>query len=134
MESSAIRRVAAGAIFATALLHVYVGLIELDEYFGSVRYIGVMFLIGAAAGFIIAAQLWKGNDASAWIIGALVAGGMAAGFVLSRVTGLPDFDERGKWELEGMISLALEGAYLVAFAAWALKARVRPRIQPSATA
>jgi hypothetical protein len=132
MQSTSLRKTAAIAIAATALLHVYVGLIELEEYFGSVRlgelrYIGALFLIGSAGGFMVAVQLWRGHDVAAWVIGALIAGGMAGGFILSRTTGLPNFDERGKWELVGLVSLALEGVYLAAFAAWA-SARSRARV------
>ncbi|MBK8293592.1 MAG: hypothetical protein IPK93_02015 [Solirubrobacterales bacterium] len=41
------------------------------------------------------------------MLAALVAGGMAIGFVLSRTIGLPGFQE-GEWELSGIISLLLE--------------------------
>jgi di/tricarboxylate transporter len=133
MEKAVFRRTAAITIGAVALLHVYVGLIELEEYFGSVRYIGALFLIGAAAGFIVAVRLWNVDDQAAWAVGALIAGGMALGFILSRTVGLPDFDERGKWELEGLISLALEGGYLALFFGWA-SGRLRAPVGRSAPA
>jgi hypothetical protein len=126
MDGGRVRRVAAAAIAATALLHVYVGLIELEEYFGEVRYLGALFLIGSAAGFAVSSRLWHAADPAAWVIGAVVAAGMAGGFILSRTVGLPSFDERGEWEAEGLLSLALEGLYLAAFGAWAARARLVP--------
>jgi hypothetical protein len=52
----------------------------------------------------------------AWITGALVAGGMGLGFILSRTTGLPGFHP-SDWEASGLLSLLLEGGFLAAFAA-----------------
>jgi hypothetical protein len=133
MEPAGLRRAAAVAVAATALLHVYVGLIELEEYFGEVRYLGALFLLGAAGGFTVAAQLWYRGDRVAWVLGAVIAGGMAVGFILSRTTGLTDLKEVGKWEPEGLLSLLLEGVYLGLFAAWMLRRRA-PAVAQAATA
>jgi hypothetical protein len=48
---------------------------------------------------------------------------MAIGFVLSRTVGLPGFHE-GEWELSGLISLLLEGGFLLS----AGIATLRPRL------
>jgi len=133
MELAGLRKAAAVAVAATALLHVYVGLIELEEYFVEVRYLGALFLIGSAGGFMVAAQLWHEGDRAAWVLGALIVGGMAGGFILSRTTGLPDFNEVGKWEPEGLFSLLLEGVYLGLFAAWILRRRA-PAVAPQPVA
>ena len=49
--------------------------------------------------------------------GAVVAAGMAVGFILSRTTGQPGFHE-SEWEVSGLVSLLLEG-WVVA-GAWQL--------------
>ena len=55
----------------------------------------------------VAARLWPTHDRRAWAFGALVAVGMAAGFIVSRSVGLPGFHETD-WELSGIVSVLLE--------------------------
>jgi len=50
-----------------------------------------------------------------WALGGLTAAGMAAGFVLSRLTGLPGFHPTD-WELSGIVSVLLEAGFIVALA------------------
>ena len=54
-------------------------------------------------------------DRQAWTLGALIAAGMAAGFILSRSIGLPGFHE-SDWELSGIFSALLEAGFLGALA------------------
>ena len=82
------------------------------EYFGEQAYIGVLFVVGAGAASLVALRLWRSDDRAAWLLGSVVAIGMAAGFVLSRTTGLSGFHE-GEWELSGVLSLVLEAGFLL---------------------
>ena len=50
-----------------------------------------------------------------WALGALIAAGMAAGFILSRSIGLPGFHE-SDWELSGIVSVLLEAGFIGALA------------------
>ena len=109
------RRLAAGAIAATGVLH----LVLAPEYMGEQAYVGVLFILGAIAAIAVAIRLWSHDDGGAWALGSLIAGGMAVGFVLSRRVGLPGFHE-SEWELSGLVSLVLEGGFL-ALAASALR-------------
>lgn len=111
----------AGALGATGALH----LILAPEYLSEQTYIGVLFIAGGLAAIALAAILWTRPDSRAAALGAAVAVGMGAGFVLSRTTGLPGFHE-SEWEGSGLISLALEG--FVAAAAWQLLRSVPLRI------
>jgi len=116
------RRTGAAALAGTGLLHLALA----PEYLSEEPYIGVLFVLGAAASLFLAWRLWRANDSAAWFLGALVASGMAAGFVLSRTVGLPGFHE-GEWESSGLVSLLLEGSF-VALAFTALRGSVRPAI------
>src|SRR5829696_8095607 len=104
-----VRRIAAGALAATGVIH----LVLAPEYLGEQAYVGVLFIVGGLACAALAARLWRRDDPPAWILAALTAAGMGLGFVLSRTVGLPGFKE-ADWELSGIVSLLLEGGVLVA--------------------
>ena len=107
-----LRRIAAGALAATGLIH----LILAPEYLGEQTYIGVLFILGGLVCGALATRLWQRDDPPAWILAALTAAGMGIGFVLSRTVGLPGFKETD-WELSGIVTLLLEAGVLVAAAA-----------------
>jgi hypothetical protein len=106
-SSQSIRRWAAAAIGATGALH----LILAPEYLSEQAYIGVLFILGGLVAIALAVRLWMRDDAAAWALGALVAAGMAVGFVLSRTVGLPGFHE-SEWELSGIVSVLLEFGFV----------------------
>ncbi len=111
MTNMSINRIGAALMAGVAAIH----LVLAPEYLGEQAYIGVLFLLGAAAGAVIAARLWRVADRMSWALGAAMSVAMAAGFVLSRTVGLPGFHE-GEWELSGLLSLLLEGGFLAAAA------------------
>jgi hypothetical protein len=98
-----IRRAGASLLAATGAIH----LVLAPEYLGEKAYIGLGFILGGVAALLIAARIWRGSDPAAWTLGALLAAGMAVGFVLSRTTGLPGFHE-AEWEASGILSVLLE--------------------------
>jgi hypothetical protein len=124
-DDTSVPRVAAVALALTGLIH----LILAPEYLGEEAYVGVLFLLGAAACGVLAIRLWRAPDPPSWMLAALVAGGMALGFVLSRTTGLPGFKE-SEWELSGLVTLVLEGT-VVAAAAIALAGPRRRQASPA---
>ncbi len=109
------RRLAAGAIGLTGILH----LILAPEYLNEQAYVGALFILGGVAAIAVAIRLWSREDAGALALGSLIAAGMAVGFVLSRTVGLPGYHE-AEWELSGLVSLVLEVGFLT-FAATALR-------------
>jgi hypothetical protein len=111
------RRIAAGALGATGVLHLALA----PEYLAEQAYVGVLFVLGGLTCAVLAARLWRADEAVTWILGALTAAGMFAGFVLSRTVGLPGFHE-AEWEASGLLSLLLE-AGVVALALEAVSAR-----------
>jgi hypothetical protein len=113
------RRTAAIAAAGISAIHLLLA----PEYLAEQAYIGLLFIAGGLASAGVAVVLWRRQDPAAWLLGGLVAAGMAAGLLLSRTTGLPGFHE-SEWELSGFVSLLLEAVYL---SAWALSARVALR-------
>jgi hypothetical protein len=111
MIATQTRRIAAALLAATGLLHLLLA----PEYLDEKAYIGVLFIAGGLAALAIAARLWNTHDRRAWGLGALIALGMAAGFILSRSVGLPGFHETD-WELSGIVSVLLELGFVGAFA------------------
>lgn len=101
------RRIAAALLAATGALHLALA----PEYLGEKAYIGALFILGGITAIAVAVRLWITDDARAWTLGALIAVGMAAGFILSRSVGLPGFHE-SDWELSGIVSVALELGFI----------------------
>jgi len=119
MTTTSLTRFGAAVMAGIAAIH----LVLAPEYFGEQAYIGALFLLGAAAGALIAARLWRAADRATWALGAALSAAMAIGFLLSRTVGLPGFHE-GEWELSGLVSLMLEGGFVLA----AGIATLRPRL------
>lgn len=107
MASITTSRAGAALLAATGFIHA----VLVPEYLREEAYIGVLFILGAISCAALAVLLWVRGDALAWGAGAAVCAGMGVGFVLSRTVGLPGFHE-SEWDLSGMVSLALEGAFI----------------------
>lgn len=116
MTTLTITRIGAASMAGIAAIHLLLA----PEYFGEQAYVGVLFLLGAVAGTLVALRLWRGGDAASWALGVAISVGMGAGFVLSRTVGLPGFHE-GEWELSGMVSLLLETVFVGAAAVATLR-------------
>lgn len=67
-------------------------LVEAPEYWGEVRYIGAMFVVGAMVTFASAFGILRG-ERWGWQLGLVAAGGMAVAYVMSRTVGIPQFRE-----------------------------------------
>jgi hypothetical protein len=121
MSQVMLRRAGAILIAAAAIQHLHISLVlEFGEYFEDHLVIGILFLIGAAAGLVASFLLWAGPYKVGWILGALTAGGMLAGLVLSRTVGLLGFNEIGweHWNEPAVwLSVLIEGLFLAAFVA-----------------
>jgi hypothetical protein len=119
MSHEMLRKAGAFLVAAAAIQHLHVGLVlEFEEYFGDHLVIGIMFLIGAAAGLVAAFLLLAGPYRLGWALGALTAGGMLTGLVTSRTIGLLGFDEQGweHWNEPAVwLSILVEGLFLAAF-------------------
>lgn len=119
------RRLAAGAIAVSALIHLAL----FPEYYEEKAYIGVLFAVSVPLCLWVATVLWRRGDQTAWAAGTVLSLGMAAAFVVSRTTGLPGFDESGEWEPAGLASLVVEVGFAMLAAASLAGGRTRRMIR-----
>jgi Kef-type K+ transport system membrane component KefB len=117
-------------IALTGLLH----LVETPEYMGEERYIGVLFLLNAIGAAVALLGIWQ-DRAWGWVLGTAVAGGAFVAYILSRTIGLPAFHESELFEPSGVLSLLIEGGFVVVAArvlmAEPVPVEERRRITPS---
>ena len=108
------RGAAAACLIGAGLLHGFITL----EYVNEKLYIGLLFGLSVPLCIGLAAYLWQHDDRRAWLLGAALSAGMIVGFLVSRTTGLPGFNESGVWAhwTEGFPALATEIGFLVAAA------------------
>jgi hypothetical protein len=107
------RRLGAALAAAIAVIH----LLEAPEYLEEKAYIGVGFVVGAAALAAGAVLLWRRHrtgSGTGWLLAVVVSAGMFVGGVLSRTTGLPGFREH-EWEPMLVLSLLLEAGVVAAW-------------------
>ena len=114
-----IRRFAAAAIAAVGVVHLALAKEQWDQK----AYVGALFVVGGAAAVVVAIRLWTTSDRFAWSLGAVIAVGMFAGFILSRTSGLPGGFKEEEWELSGIITLILEAGFIGAMVACLSAAR-----------
>ena len=80
-------------IIACGLIHLVSGPDHLKE----ATYIGVLFLANGAGALVAAVGIYQ-DRLWGWVLGALVAGGAFVMFIVSRLIGLPAYQEHvGMW-------------------------------------
>lgn len=100
-----------GLIALTGLIH----LVEAPEYFEIVPYVGVLFVANAVGAALAAYGILRGRGWG-WGLGLLVAGGAFVAYIVSRTVGLPGAGalvEEGLFETVGLISLLIEGGFVI---------------------
>src|SRR5919199_4213431 len=94
---------------------VIVGLIHLigaPEDLEEAPYQGVLFLANFFGAILAAIGIYRGRNWG-WSLGALVAGGAFAGYVISRTVGLPGLPVEEEWlEPLGLLSLLVESLFV----------------------
>jgi len=80
-------------IVACGLIH----LISAPDHLQEATYVGVLFLANGAGALVAAFGIYR-DRLWGWLLGALVAGGALVMFVVSRLIGLPGYQEHvGMW-------------------------------------
>ena len=104
-------------IVACGLIH----LIGAPEHLEEATYIGVLFVINATASLVAALGIYR-NMMWGWLLGAIVAGGAFVMFTVSRLIGLPAYQEHiGMWvgdspaDSLGIPSLIVEALFVALF-------------------
>ena len=113
----------ASLIAAVGLIH----LLEAPEELEEATYLGLLFLANFGGAVVAAIGIYRGNKWG-WGLGALLAGGAFAGYVISRTLGLPGMPVEVWLEPLGVLSLLVEGLFiglgLAIFARPAKEARI----------
>ena len=104
-------------IVACGLIH----LIGAPEHLEEATYIGVLFVINATASLEAALGIYR-NTLWGWLLGVFVAGGAFVMFTVSRLIGLPAYQEHiGMWvgdslaDRLGIPSLIVEALFVALF-------------------
>src|SRR5919202_3854784 len=119
---TSVRQIPQGLRWAGLLLILACGLLHLlsaPDHLKEATYIGVLFLANCAGALIAAFGIYR-DRLWGWILGALVAGGALVMFIVSRLVGLPAYQEHvGMWVGEcfgdrlGIPSLIVEAPLVV---------------------
>lgn len=97
-----------GLLLLLGLIHLY----ELPEHFEAARYLGVAFGLLFAGALLSVYGVLLGRRWG-WTLGAGISGAAFVGYIVSRVFGLPGFEEAvGRWEPLGTVTLGLEALYV----------------------
>jgi hypothetical protein len=101
------------------LLIIAVGLVHLIgalPHYRVAPYVGVMFVANFIGALVAAVGLYR-DVLWGWLLGALLAGGALAMYVVSRSVGLPGFEHAvGRWFGPlGVLSLVVEALFLAVF-------------------
>jgi len=97
----------ASLIAAVGLMHLLKAPEELEE----ATYLGLLFLANFGGAVVAAIGIYRGHKWG-WGLGALLAGGAFAGYVISRTIGLPGMPVEEWLEPLGVISLLVEGLFV----------------------
>jgi len=96
-------------ILETGLFHLVQGPGQSKE----VPYLGVLFFLNAAGAALAAMGIYRGAKVWGWGLGLFVAGGALLMYVLSRTVGLPGLDVQKWFEPIGILSLVVEGLFVI---------------------
>ncbi len=106
-------------IWAGTVLILLTGLIHLMDTPGSfddATYKGLLFAANTLGAMVAAVGIYR-NDRPGWLLGLAVAGGSILGYLISRTAGLPGLEPEGWGEPMGVLSLIVEGTFVI-IAAW----------------
>ena len=110
-----LKLVAVSLLLACALIHLVGG----PEHYEEASYIGVLFYANCGAALVAAVGVYQDRLWAGWGLGVVAAGGALAMFLVSRLIGLPGYEEHvGMWlgdspaEYLGIPSLIVEACFV----------------------
>lgn len=107
--SDRVRWAGVALIALTGLIH----LIESPEYFGFATYLGLAFLVNVVGALVAAIGIYRNRMSWGWILGLIIAGGSFILYMVSRTVGLPGLTESDWLEPMGVLSLVVEGLFVI---------------------
>ena len=101
------------------LVIVAVGLVHLSgtpQHYRVAPYMGVLFFANFVGSLVSAVGIYR-DALWGWLLGVLVAGGAAVGYIVSRSVGVPGFEHAvGRWSgPRGVLSLVVEVLFVALF-------------------
>lgn len=96
-------------IVITGIIHF----IEAPEYFDEARYLGMLFTLNGIGSSLLAAYGIFKNELLGWLVGFLIAFGSIIGYIVSRTVGLPNSIVKNWFEFMGLLSLIVEGLFIL---------------------
>ena len=95
------------SIAAIGLIH----LLEVPDELEEATYLGLLFLANCGAAVVAAIGIYR-NDRWGWILGAVLAAGSFAGYVVSRTVGLPGMEVEDWLQPSGVLAMLAEGLFI----------------------
>ncbi len=107
-----------GLMLAGIALILLVGaihVVDAPDSFSEALYKGLLFTANGVGSLVAATGIFLDRRNLGWNLGALVAAGAFAGYVISRAIGLPGLGLDVWFEPLGVLSLAAEAVYMVVY-------------------
>jgi hypothetical protein len=108
MKSRTFQWFSVAIIVIIGLVHLYMA----PQEYGEVAYMGILFGINFIAAIIAAVGIHRQSNWG-WLLGVGIAIGSLFGYVLSRTTGLPGMEIEEWLSPTGVLSLVVEGIFLI---------------------
>lgn len=99
-------------VLVTGLIH----LVDAPDSYEEAAYKGILFYMNGAGALLAAIGIYRGARGWGWSLGALIAFGSIAGYVISRTVGLPMLEVEDEWlEPLGALALAVEVLFMALY-------------------
>ncbi len=97
-------------ILTIGLIHAY----ALPEHYEIAPYLGLSFAVLFALSFASAFNILRGSHTTGWLLGAVISGVALVSYLISRLFGLPGFEEaQGAWATPaGTVAMGLEALFI----------------------
>ncbi len=100
-------------ILMVGFIHAYV----LPEHFETAPYLGISFVVLFVGSLVSAFQILRGSRTLGWALGAAISGIALVAYIISRLFGLPGFEEaQGNWaEPIGTVAMIFEALLIFGY-------------------
>ena len=92
----------------TAIIHFY----DAPDAFSEIAYKGILFVLNGIGALVAAYGIWRGASWG-WLFGLLMAGGAIVGYAVSRTVGMPGLPVDPWLEPLGVLSMIVEGLFVL---------------------
>ncbi len=104
-------------LLGVGIIHLYIFPAEMEE----ATYLGLLFIVNFLGALVAAYGMIRGK-AWGWGLGMLVSAGSLGAYIVSRTVGLPGSEVEDWLNGQGLLSLVVEGGYILLGGYWLVKA------------